>query len=112
MTDSNKVTTPPIHPVSAGKRMVVGAGIGLLLISLFLAGVKEPDPAWGKLWMIRPLLIVPFAGAMGGLCTYVLVHFHDRVGVNKAIAVIVSVLVFIVGLWLGFVLGLDGTLWN
>jgi hypothetical protein len=112
MTQNSNVTTQPIPPGSLGKRMLVGAGIGLLLISLFLSGVKNPNPEWGKFWMIRPLIIVPLAGAMGGLCNYYLVHFHDRFGVNKPVAIIASVLVFIIGLWLGFVLGLEGTLWN
>ncbi|GAB4006018.1 hypothetical protein GCM10028808_07110 [Spirosoma migulaei] len=92
--------------------MVVGAGIGLVLISIFLLGVREPNPAWGTLWMIRPLLIVPLAGAVGGLCNYVILHFHNQIGVNKSIAVIVSVLVGSIGLWLGIVLGLAGTLWH
>ena len=111
MAQNNNLTVPPIH-ISAGKRMVVGAGIGLLLISLFVVGVKNPNPAWGKLWMIRPLLIVPFAGAMGGLCNYFLIHFHDRISVNKPIAMLVSVFVFMIKLWLGSFLGLDGTLWD
>jgi hypothetical protein len=92
--------------------MLVGAGIGLLLISLFLAGVNNPNPKWGEFWMIRPFIVVPFAGAMGGLCNYVLVHFHNRIGINKTIAVIASIIVGIIGLWLGIVLGLVGTLWN
>ncbi|SFC72070.1 potassium transporter KefB [Spirosoma endophyticum] len=112
MTQSNKLTTPPIHPASPGKRMAIGAGIGLILISLFLLSVREPNPGWGKLWMIRPLLIVPLAGAIGGLCTYFISHFQKQFGINKAIAIIVSVLVCLIGLWIGFVLGLDGTLWN
>lgn len=92
--------------------MLVGAGIGLALISLFLLSAGEPNPAWGKLWMIRPLIIVPFAGAMGGLCHHFIMHFHRQAGIHKVIAVIVSVLVFLIGLWLGIVLGLDGTMWD
>ncbi len=112
MTQANNSTTQPIHSVSLVKRMLVGAGIGLLLISLFLLSAGKPNPEWGKLWMIRPLIIVPLAGAMGGLCNYFIVHFHNQVGVNKTIAMILSVIVFIIGLWLGVVLGLDGTMWN
>lgn len=33
-------------------------------------------------------------------------------GVNKTVAMILSVVIFIIGLWLGIVLGLDGTYWN
>jgi len=111
MTQTNNSASQP-HQVSLVKRMIVGGGIGLLLISLFLFPAGEPNPEWGKLWMIRPLIIVPLAGAMGGLCNYFIMHFHDRVGVNRIIAMILSVIVFIIGLWLGIVLGLDGTMWN
>ena len=111
MTQTNNSTLQP-REISLVKRMLVGAGIGLLLISLFLLSAGEPNPAWGKLWMIRPLIIVPLAGAMGGLCNYFIVHFHDHAGVNKTIAMILSVIVFIIGLWLGIVLGLDGTMWD
>jgi hypothetical protein len=92
--------------------MLAGAGIGLLLISLFLLTAGESNPAWGKLWTIRPLIIVPLAGATGGVCNYFIVHFHSRAGVNKTVAVVLSAIVFIIGLWMGFVFGLDGTLWN
>ena len=97
---------------SLTKRMLVGATIGFLLICLFLSTAGHPNPAWPKLWMIRPLIIVPLAGAMGGLCNYYLVYFHNMMGVNKTIAMILSVVIFIIGLWLGTVLGLDGTYWD
>ena len=112
MTQQNELTRQPIDQGSLGKRILAGAGIGLLLISFFLFSVKEPDPEWGKLWMIRPLIIVPLAGAMGAVCNYFIVNFRKRAGINKTVTMIVSVLVFIVGLWMGIVLGLDGTLWD
>ena len=92
--------------------MLVGAAIGLSVISLFIFPIADPDPAWGKLWMIRPLIVVPFAGAMGGLCNYFILHFHNQFGVNKIVAIIVSFIVFLMGLWMGIILGLDGTLWD
>lgn len=112
MVQQNEIQNQPVNMAASGKRMLAGAVIGVVLISLFLVGVGAPDPGWEKLWTIRPLVIVPFAGAIGGLCNYVFVRFHNKVGVSKAVAVILSVVVFILGLWLGFVLGLDGTLWN
>lgn len=112
MTQNSNLTTQPIHPGSLFTRMAVGAGIGLALISLFVFGVYNPNPEWGEYWRVRPLLMVSFAGAMGGLCNYFLLHFHQRFGVNKVVAIIVSILVFIIGLWLGIVLGLDSTLWD
>lgn len=111
MTQTDNSTSQP-NQASSGKRMLVGAWIGLLLISLFLLSADEPDPAWGKGWMIRPLIIVPLAGAIGGLCNYFIIRFHSQFGINKIIAMILSVIVFIFGLWVGAVLGLDGTMWN
>lgn len=100
------------HTISLTTRMLTGAGIGLLLISLFLIGIRQPDPAWGNYWMIRPLMVVPFAGAMGGLCNYFIITRYAAFGLNKTFAVVLSILVFIIGLWMGMIIGLDGTLWN
>ena len=112
MTQQNNLTSQPIHPFSLVKHMLAGAGAGLLLISVFVFSVKEPHPEWGKLWMIRPLVVVPFAGAMGGLCNYFIGHYRTRFGVNGSMAVLASAFIFMIGLWLGIVLGLDGTLWD
>ena len=111
MTHTNDSTSHP-QQVSLIKRMLLGGGIGLLLISLFVFGVDYPDPAWGEYWRIKPLIITPLAGAMGGLCNYIIMSYHNQVGVNKVVAAIVSAIVFIIGLWMGVVLGLNGTMWN
>lgn len=111
MTPNNNATTQS-NQNSLTKRMLVGAGIGLLLISLFLLTAGKPNPAWPELWRIRPLIIVPLAGAMGGLCNHFIVHYHNLIGLNKTVAIILSVIIFIIGLWLGTVLGLDGTYWD
>ena len=111
MVQTTTSTSQP-NEISLLKRMIIGAGIGLLPISLLLISANEPDPAWGKFWMIRPLSIVPLAGAIGGLCNYFIVQFSVRTGFNKTLALIFSLLVFVIGLWMGIVLGLDGTLWD
>lgn len=92
--------------------MAVGAAIGLSLISLFLLSAGEGNPEWGSFWMIQPLIVVPLAGAMGGLCHHFILHFRSLVGANKAIAIFISLVVYVIGLWLGTVLGLAGTMWN
>jgi cobalamin synthase len=89
----------------------VGAGIGLLVISFFLFPT-DGRPEWGKFWMVRPLIVVPFAGAMAGLCNYYILSFRNRFGLNKIVAIVLSLIVLFVGMWTGIVLGLDGTLWN
>ncbi|MET0393820.1 MAG: hypothetical protein ABW019_11800 [Chitinophagaceae bacterium] len=102
----------PVHRVSAVKPILTGAGIALSLIVVFLLGVNNADPAWGKYWMIRPLLIVPLAGAGGGLFYYLMDRWRPRFGWNRIVVIIVSVIAYIIGLWIGTILGLDGTYWN
>ena len=111
MTLSNNSTLQS-EQFSLAKRMLAGAIIGLVLISIFLLSAGEGNPAWGKLWRMRPMIMVPFAGAVGGLCSYIILHFHNRVGINKTAAILLSAIVFVVGLFMGIVLGLDGTIWN
>lgn len=111
MTQTQRLTQP-IHSATLAKQMLVGGAIGLLLISFLLLSVDDPNPGWGRFWMLPPLIIVPLAGVMEGACNYFFIHFHKLFGVNKTIAVISSVVVFIIGLWLGIVLGLKGTMWN
>jgi hypothetical protein len=111
MTHTNDSTSQP-QQSSLSKRMLVGAGIGLVVISFFVLPVHHPDPAWGELWMIKPLIITPLAGAFGGLTNHIILFFHSQFGIHKAVAMIAGILVFIVALWLGIVLGLNGTLWN
>lgn len=112
MTKQDKLTTQPLHRTSSVKTMLLGAGIALLLISLFLLSVRHPNPAWPRWWMIRPLVIVPIAGALGGLFYYSMDRLRSGGGWKSAFAIVVSVIVYITGLWMGTVLGLDGTLWN
>jgi hypothetical protein len=64
MTEQNNLTTQGNQPVSLTKPILTGAGIGLIAISYFVFGADEPKPEWGKLWMIKPLIMVPLAGAM------------------------------------------------
>ena len=94
------------------KRMILGAGIGFLFISLFLITADGAKPEWGDFWMLRPLLIAPFAGAMGGVFYTFLDPWRQKGGHQKFLANLLSVVVFIFGLWIGSVLGLDGTYWD
>jgi hypothetical protein len=110
MEQQNDSSSP--SQASLTMRMVAGAGIGLFLISLYLLTVVEPDPVWGKFWMLRPLAFMVFAGATGGLCNHLVMQYHRQFGIGKTLALVVRALVFIAGLFMGFVLGLDGTLWH
>lgn len=114
MIQPNEFQNKPLHTASVGKRMGQGAGVAFILIAFFLisAGEPSPDPGWPRFWVIRPLVIVPFAGALGGLFYYNMDHLRDQGGRRKVLANVLSLLVFLVVLWLGTVLGLDGTWWD
>lgn len=110
MTQTNNLTSTPNQHLSLVKPMLIGAGIGLILISSFVFGAKA-NPEWGKLWMIRPLIITPISGAIGGTFYYFM-NYQSYKGMNRTVAVILSLIVFVVGLWMGTILGLAGTMWN
>ena len=112
MTQQNNLSAGPINRASLVKRMLIGAGIGLILISLFLFTAGKPNPEWGNFWRIKPLIMVPFAGSIGGLFYYFMDYLSYKGGWRKILAMIGSIVVFIIGLWLGTVLGLNGTYWN
>lgn len=111
MKHQNNSQKQHIQSASAVKPILVGAGIALLVISFFVFSVDQPNPDWGKFWMIRPLIITPLAGAMGG-GFYAFMHYQSSRGFNRTLAVILGIVVYLIGLWLGVVLGLDGTMWN
>jgi len=88
--------------------MLISAGLALLLILNFLWGVK-PDPSWPSLWKVKPLLIVPLAGAMGGGWFY---FMNYRMRANKTLAIFIGIFGYIIVLWMGTVLGLEGIMWD
>lgn len=112
MVHTQNSTNPTSQDGSLALPMMIGAGIALAVISLFVFGADNPDPAWGKFWMIRPLIVTPLAGATGGAFYYFMNQLRAKGQINGAVAVILSLIVYVIGLWLGIVLGLDGTMWD
>ncbi len=95
------------------KRVLIGAGIALLLISIFIMpSILHPKPEWSRLWMIRPLLVVPVAGGLAGAIIHVLLGWQAKHGWPKILVYFVCLLGYIIALWMGTVAGLDGTLWD
>ncbi|TDQ08181.1 potassium transporter KefB [Pedobacter metabolipauper] len=112
MTRTNNLTTQTTHSASLAKRILLGAGLALILIAFFLLQAGEPNPAWPKFWMIRPLIIVTLAGAMGALFYHLMDPLRNMGGWRKISVNILCLIVYVIALWLGTVLGLDGTLWD
>ena len=101
-----------LTPTFLLKWMVPGAIIGLVIISVFVFTADNPDPAWGKFWRIRPLIITPLAAAFGFLAFSLKDIIRPEGNLYKAVVYMASLVIFVIALWLGIVLGLDGTLWN
>ncbi|MDI9257155.1 potassium transporter KefB [Flavobacterium sedimenticola] len=94
------------------KTILIGATIAFAMIALFIFPIRDPNPEWGKFWMVKPLIIVPLAGATGGTLFYYIRQSGPHNGWKKVVALMLSILIYIIILWVGIVLGLDGTLWN
>jgi len=111
MTQQNETQNQPFYPATLVKPVLVGAGIALFVISFFVFGVDAPHPEWERFWMIRPLIITPLAGAMGS-AFYAFMEYQNSRGFNRTLAILLSIVVYLIGLWLGTVLGLAGTMWD
>lgn len=107
----NSLTSQPQKPIAFYIPVLIGAGIAFAAISFFVFGVDCARPEWGQWWRVRPLIITPLAGAVGGAFFYFMDFMACR-GMNRTVAVLLSMVVYVIGLWLGTVLGLDGTMWN
>nr|WP_294796077.1 hypothetical protein [uncultured Mucilaginibacter sp.] len=112
MTHANNLAVQPGQSSPLVKRMLIGAGIGAVIIALFILPVKHPQAEWGQLWMLKPFIITPFSGAVGGLVAHFMMHFRNQYGWNKVLTLLLTAIICVIGLWMGIVLGLNGTLWN
>ena len=110
MTPNNESATS-MQSASLSKSMLAGAGVAFVLIALFIFPL-ETRPDWSAYWKVKPLLVVPIAGAMGGLFYYLMGGMRRAGGWKTAVAYVLCIIVYIVALWLGTVLGLNGTLWD
>ena len=93
-------------------RMLIGAGAGLVLISIFLLSADYVNPEWPKFWMVKPLILTPAVTSFGGALYYYFDQLRSSGPVMNVVATILGLLGYVFFLWIGFVLGLNGTFWN
>lgn len=112
MTAVQQTTKEPVNRKNLFVFMILGALPAISLMSLLVFSTDYVRPEWGKYWMIRPLVVIAFAGATGGACTYFINRwFGNGIG-RKIAAFFVSAIVYLIGLWMGTVIGCNGTLWD
>ena len=92
--------------------MLIGAGIGLVLITIFLLSADYVNPEWSKYWMVKPLILTPIVASFGGALYFYLDKLRASGPVMNVIATILGLVGYVFFLWMGFVLGLNGTFWN
>lgn len=112
MTALNHTAKEPVNRKTLLLCMVLGALPAISLMSLLVFGAENPDPAWGEYWVIRPLVVITFAGATGGACYYFINRFFGNGIGRKTATVVLTTFVYLFGLWIGTVIGCSGTLWN
>ncbi|GAB3503157.1 potassium transporter KefB [Emticicia fontis] len=112
MTANNNLSSNSFNTSLLIKRVLIGTAIGLVTILFFVLRVNPNHPDWGQYWLAQPLIITPLAGAAAGVCNHFLDFLRNEGGNKKILANILAVLIYIVGLWMGIVLGLSGTMWN
>src|SRR5688500_12309055 len=106
MTDREQHDLHMKHPASLGARMLQGAGIGAVLIGLtFTLGVNLTPGYYN--WMLLPLLLVPFAGALSGTIFFYTDPLRVQGGSRKIVANVISVLAFLLLVTLAFMLGMQ-----
>ena len=98
-----------------GRFVLQGAGIALLLETISIAimftigGVLIGKTFWEGVWQFFPLVTVTAGGALGGMIYYLLVQKRQLSGWKKVMAVIFSVLFYIVLIWLSSIIGFSAT---
>jgi hypothetical protein len=91
---------------------MIGAAIGLAIISLLVFDVNEPNPDWGIYWRVKPLILTPIIAGFGFLSFFLKEYIMPKSDAGKIIVFLISTIAFVISLWMGTVLGLNGTLWN
>ena len=112
MTKSIKIFHGEIKINTILKTMLLGALIGFVVISFFVFGVDNPNSSWPPNWRIRPLIVTPLATAFGILSFYLSDIFGVKGDWPRIFLLLISIIFFLISLWLGIILGLAGTMWN
>ncbi|SFA41428.1 hypothetical protein SAMN04488511_102319 [Pedobacter suwonensis] len=94
------------------KRMLLVGAIGLVMVGVFVIGAGKGDPAWGITWRIKPLLLTPLLGAFIGLLYDLTEPLRRIKGWIGTVFFVLSIFAVMVGLWMGLILGLNGTMWD
>lgn len=91
------------------KSFILPALVGALLPSCLLIFLILANPNSYALWMFFPLLLIPAGGATAGIFFYLMGFHWFPSGAPKLIAVIFSVLLYFVAIWISAILAFNFT---
>ncbi|HEY9117694.1 MAG TPA: hypothetical protein VIN11_07695 [Roseivirga sp.] len=111
MNNENRTVTPPSID-TLKKRSLMGGLIGLMVTVLFIYSANDANPLWPSLWFVKPVILTPLLTTLGGAFFYYIESIFFTNAWNRPLALIIGFIAFIVSLWLGMVLGFNGTYWN
>jgi hypothetical protein len=106
---------PPIYYLKRKTILLnalTGYVVGLGVISLFISGLDNPKPEWGKYWMIQPLVITPIFSAFGSLALLLPDFLKIISPWKRLLALLAGLFIYMLLMWTGIVLGLAGTMWD
>lgn len=92
-------------------KMLLSATIGIIIAGSFVYSNTPYNDNWGHLWFIKPLILIPLSGSVGGALYYLFTRYMQNV-LPKWLLFAVGTLLFGISLWVGTILGLNGTYWN
>ncbi len=103
----------PIKSKSVTTAIVLGFGVAFILVSALILSVNAPNPVWGKNWFVKPILLTPVIAAPGGGVFYLIsrISFENQL-LFKLLKALLCLLAYIFFLWIGTIIGFNGTLWN
>lgn len=84
---------------------IIGASIPLSWLTFIILTREDLF----ETWMLIPLTFIPFGGIVGGLFFYLMGFVWFPTGGKKLAAIIFSVLIYFVALWLSSVLAFSAT---
>jgi len=94
MIDQRESNRKNIHPKSLGQRALQGCTLAIILIVFLLSFAREQNSP-NHTWILLPLVIVPAAGALGGIMFYLTDRFRIQSGWKKTAANVFSLLFYI-----------------
>jgi ABC-type transport system involved in cytochrome c biogenesis permease subunit len=112
MTHSGQLPTKTFFTPDWRKHLLIGAGTALLIVGFFVIAAGKGNPDWGDYWRIKPLLLSPILGGITSLCYNAAAPLRQIKGWPGKLFLGLSILGFMIGQWIGLVLGLAGTMWN